>query len=443
MTEAKHIPIDQHSHAALAAKDLELQLVDTSDSAAVTAWLLADARGFHDADPSAEFLATRARELGASGDRVTGVFDRSLPETTLPVATIWSWEMGLTVPGGNTLSAWAISSVTVAPTHRRKGIARALLTSELRTAQAAGSAMAMLTVTEATIYGRYGFGPAAWQAPYSIDTRGLRWIGPVPEGRVSFITPGDLLSIAPEVFDRARTRVPGETDRRDDTWKRILGLAQSAPNDDKRDLRAVAYRDADQSVQGFAVYRFEGHEEKSMLALIDLIAATDDAYSALWRYLIEMDLVREISAPRRNVAEAVIWQVNNPRAIRKTDQRDQLWLRILDVQRVLAARTYAAPGIFVLTVHDELGFADGEYVLEVAPTGHGTVSLLKHSTVHLQADAATVTLSVNDLASLYLGGASAVALARSGRLDGLSPNAAEALDRSFTSADSPHLSTWF
>ena len=413
MTEATRIPIDQHSHAALAARDLELRLVDTADPAAVTAWLLADARGFHDADPSAEFLGERARALGEGDDRVTGVWDLALPESSLPVATVWSWQMGLTVPGGNTLSAWAISSVTVSPTHRRKGIARALLTSELRTAQAAGSALAMLTVTEATIYGRYGFGPAAWQAPYSIDTRGLRWIGPVPEGRVDFITPGDLLSIAPAVYDRARVRVPGETDRRGDTWTRILGLARQSPSDDKRDLRAVTYRNADASVEGFAVYRFIGHEEMSRLELIDLIAATDDAYSALWRYLIEMDLIQEISAPRRNVTEPVIWQVNNPRAIRKTDQRDQLWLRILDVPRVLAARTYSAPGIFVLTVHDELGFTDGEYVLEIAPTGHGTVTMLKHSTVHQQADASTVTLSVNDLASLYLGGASAVALASS------------------------------
>ena len=197
------------------------------------------------------------------------------------------------------------------------------------------------------------------------------------------------------------------------------------------------------SIDGYAVYRFEGHEETSVLHLIDVCSATDDAYSALWRFVVEMDLTNTISAPRRNVVEPVIWQVNNPRAIRKTDQRDQLWLRILDVPRVLSARTYATPGIFVITVHDELEFASGVYVLEVSPTGHASVTEHSDSSVHQQADAATVTLSVNDLASLYLGGASAVVLAGSGRLTGLSPDAAQALDRSFASSHSPHLSTWF
>ena len=55
---------------------------------------------------------------------------------------------------------WAISMVTVAATHRRRGIARGLLEGELRAAASAGVPMAGLTVTEATIYGRYGFGPA-------------------------------------------------------------------------------------------------------------------------------------------------------------------------------------------------------------------------------------------------------------------------------------------
>jgi predicted acetyltransferase len=443
VTEANRIPIDPHSHAALAANDLELGLVDTSNAAAISAWLRSDARGFHSPEPSAEYLADRAGEFAQSNDRVTGVWDRPADEDAEPVATIWSWEMGLTVPGGESINAWAISSVTVAPTHRRRGIARALLTAELRTARLAGSALAMLTVTEATIYGRYGFGPAAWQAPYTIDTKGLRWIGPVPDGRVKFVSPSDLFEIAPDVFNRARTRAPGETDRRGDTWKRILGLAPSVPSEDTRDIRAVLYRDAEQRVQGYAVYRFEGHEENSVLHLIDVCSVTDDAYSALWRFLVEMDLTNTISAPRRNVVEPVIWQVNNPRAIRKTDQRDQLWLRILDVPRVLSARTYAAPGIFVITVHDELEFANGQYVLEVSPTGHGSVTELSPSSVHQQADAVTVTVSVNDLASLYLGGASAVALAGSGRLTGLSPNGAQALDRSFASPHSPHLSTWF
>ncbi|MGU7753863.1 GNAT family N-acetyltransferase, partial [Klebsiella pneumoniae] len=77
------------------------------------------------------------------------------------MATVDSWVSELTVSPGRTIPLWSISAVTVAPTHRRRGIATAMLTGELRAAAAAGYALAGLTVTEATIYGRWGFSPAA------------------------------------------------------------------------------------------------------------------------------------------------------------------------------------------------------------------------------------------------------------------------------------------
>ncbi|MFP3813618.1 GNAT family N-acetyltransferase, partial [Bacillus sp. SIMBA_005] len=82
------------------------------------------------------------------------------PASAFPVATTNAWVTPLTIPGGGELDMWAISMVTVAATHRRRGIARSLLEGELRAAVSAGVPMAGLTVSEATIYGRYGFGSA-------------------------------------------------------------------------------------------------------------------------------------------------------------------------------------------------------------------------------------------------------------------------------------------
>jgi predicted acetyltransferase len=434
------LPIDPESAAALAAQGLERGLVDPADADATRRWLLADARGFHDATPSDESLAAQAKDV--DGDRVTAVWDRSTADPETPVATVRCWEMGLTVPGGDAIAAWAISSVTVSPTHRRRGIARALLTSELRTAKRRGLAMAMLTVSEATIYGRYGFGPSAHQAPYTVDTVRARWAGPTQAGRVQFVSPESLLRDGPAVFERARRRSPGEVDRREGWWKRALGLVPAEPGPAKRSLRAVRYDDADGTGQGFALYTIvlENGSFPGRLELADLVAATDDAYAALWRYLIEMDLVSEIRAPLRSVSEPVAWQLADRRTVRKTDERDHLWLRILDVPATLARRRYFAPGEFVLEVADDLGFAGGEYLLAVGPDGRAAAHPL---TGPAPLPAARVALSVADLAALYLGGGSAVDLARAGRLVERTTDAAARLDSAFRSPHTPHLSTWF
>ncbi len=441
MTDFAALPIDADSHAALAADDLELRLVDPADGSAVTRWLQADARGFHDSAPGAESLAAQAAEV--AGDRITAVLDPAAADPATPVATVRCWPMDVTVPGGS-LPAWAISSVTVAPTHRRRGIARALLTAELRTAARLGLPLAMLTVSEATIYARYGFGPAAHQAGYTIDTTRARWAGPAPAGRLHLVAPETLLTDGPPVFARARelAGAAGEVDRREGWWRQALGLMPAAPGTPGLTLRAVRFDDTDGIPQGFALYRValgpNGYPAR--LDLADLVAATDDAYAGLWRFLLEMDLVSEVAAPLRSVAEPVRWQVADPRALRKTDERDHLWLRILDLPVVLGRRRYSAPGTFHLTVSDPLGFADGEFRLTVDEHGRGDA---RPVTAPAASDDVRVSLSAADLASLYLGGTSAVTLARAGRLSEGSTDAAARLDAAFHTIQPPHLSTWF
>src|SRR5512133_3359315 len=221
------VPIDPDSAAALQEQGLRLAVLDAADEAGLKRWLLADARGFHEITPSEGTLEVQVEDIAT--DRVTGVWDASQVDPETPVATVRSWQMGLTVPGGAALPSWAISSVTVSPTHRRQGIARAMLTGELRTAVALGLPLAMLTVSEATIYGRYGFGPSARQSSYIVDTTRARWTGPTPAGRVQFVSPESLLADGPAVFDRTRDRSPGEVDRREIWWKRTLGLLPNEP----------------------------------------------------------------------------------------------------------------------------------------------------------------------------------------------------------------------
>ncbi|TDW30512.1 GNAT family N-acetyltransferase [Cryobacterium psychrophilum] len=438
MTQHTSLPVDSDSRDMLAAHGLDLGILDPTDLVSARRWLQAEARGFHDSAHSNELLGVLEREIAI--DRVTAVHDRSGADPDSPVATVRSWEMGLSVPGGGTLPAWAISSVTVAPTHRRRGIARALLPGELRSAQALGLPLAMLTVSEATIYGRFGFGPAAHQAHVHVDTTRARWIGPVPTGRVDFVTAASLVVEGPAIFERSRES--GEVDRRPSWWSHALGLVPQDPDSGKRSLRCVRYDDAAGRAQGFAVYSIALGDDgyPARLDLADLVAATDDAYAALWHFVIDMDLVTEVSAPLRSVREALSWQVSDRRAVRKTLERDHLWLRILDVPTALSSRTYSAPGIFRLTVTDDLDFAAGDYLLTVDADGHGAAHPLAGE---MPADAVHVTLAVADLGALYLGAGSAVDLARAGRLTTTTTDAAARLDATFHSPTCPRLSTGF
>ncbi|GAA3584404.1 GNAT family N-acetyltransferase [Klugiella xanthotipulae] len=434
-----------HSAAAvdnLATSGLRLSLIPKEDTLGRAAWLQADAQGFHEAEHS----PAKVTELleACAPHRVTGVWDDSAERAGLPIATARSWPMALSVPGATPVTAWAISSVTVAPTHRRRGIARTLLTSELLTAREAGCSIAMLTVTEATIYGRYGFGPAAWAARWEIATAGANWVGSRPAGRVQFITAESALRSGPEVYERARAATPGEVELSPYWWKVLLGL-NSASTDEAANstVRAVRYDDEDGVAQGIAFYTVTADEQvmaNGTLTLKFLVSATDDAYAALWQFLIEIDLVCTINAPLRAVDEPLPWQLRDGRAAHKVGERDHLWLRIIDVPATLTARRYSHPDEFLLTITDTLGLANGNVLLTIAEDGSATTCAHTGAVPH---GAAHLTLTIADLGSLYLGGVNAETLASAGRLWEHTPHAAARLERSFHSTVTPRTGSWF
>jgi len=425
-------PIDPASHDALAARGLRLGIVDPGDREAFTAWLRADHRGFHLAEAGEKIMSASLE--GLAYRRTTGVWDGTARDAASPVATVDSWITDLTVPGAH-VDAWAISAVTVAPTHRRRGIARALLEAELRTAASLGVPLATLTVSESTIYGRFGFGTASFATELTIDTRRARWTGPTPQGRLHFVSPAEFRAEAEVLHDRIRTSGPGQVDSWPLRWDRLAGLI----TDDEaraKSLRAVRYDDADGELRGLALYRVSGGEPDfaaHTLTVEHLSSETPDAYAALWRYLLEVDLVSTVKAYDRSVDEPLLWQVADMRAVAQNPY-DHLWTRILDVPASLAARRYAAPLDTVIEVSDALGFAEGGYAVRV----EGGAAVVERTTA-----AARLRMSVNELSAVYLGGVSLSTLVDAGRAEELVPGAAEDFDAAFRTARAPWLSFWF
>ena len=443
-TNHKTLPIDAHSAAKLADDSLRMQLVDTDDAEAYRAWLQAATRGFHGSLASDEQDAATMAAIAYR--RSTGVWDDSAAEPAFPVGTVDSFPSPVTVPGGRDLPAWAISMVTVAPSHRRRGIARELLESELRAAVALGIPMAMLTVSESTIYGRFGFAPAAMASNLSIDTHRARFVGPVPAGRVQLVTPESVRGEIDRLYAAGRLASPGEIDVWPRRWDQIFGVP-AEEKDVAKKPRAVRYDDENGVTQGVAVYRMKEvpHDYAAHTAEVEyLTASTPDAYAALWRFILELDLTKTVSALLRPVDEPLRWMINDYRAMR-VETYDHLWLRILDVPAALNAREYYAPLDLVIEVTDPQGHAAGRYSVRVEPVETAVrvelvETALRVELVETQPD---LTMSINDLSALYLGGVSAIALQTAGRIREHTPGATAQLEAAFHSPVTPWLSTWF
>ncbi|AWB94770.1 GNAT family N-acetyltransferase [Agromyces badenianii] len=435
-------PADSEALATLAARGLAYRLVDTSDAAATSKWVEADFRGFHHSRPRQIDLDF---DFGLLAERrVHGVYDPTIAEPAVPVATVSSWPTGLSVPGGRSVDAWAVSSVTVSPTHRRRGIARALMLAELQNARSAGAALAMLTATEATIYGRFGYAPAARAATVYVDRRRAHWIGADVPGRVQFVDAAAIREIAPAIARRAVARTPGEIDRWPALLDRVLGL-HDPESDRSRSRRVARYDDERGQPQGFAVFHVTREPNAPGVAEFDfLAAATDDAERALWRFLVEQDYVSGTRGLLRSVDEPLPWLLDDPRAITVTDVVDHLWLRVIDPIAALSARRYSSPGRLVVEVDDPVGIAAGRFELVVDDGGRAEVAAIESRDAAASVKGARgIRLGVRELGAIYLGGVRPSVLARAGRIEESAPRSIDLAERMFASTRTPHLSIWF
>jgi len=451
----KTAPADPISVANLAERGLRYSLVDTDDEAAFGAWLHADDRGFLQANRSDEQVKRTAEGIGYR--RTIGVYDdghaavaASAPSELAgwPIATVNSWPGQLTLPGSTiehprTLSSWAISSVTVAPTHRRRGIARNLLEGELRTAAALGVPMAMLTVSESTIYGRFGFAPATHAAEWTIDTRRVRWSGPAASGRVEYVSVARYRDEVAALYDRVRLSSPGEIDVWPLRWDQLVG-ATEPDSEQTKSLRAIRYVDEGGATRGLALFRLTGGEAdftQHTVTVARLDSETPDADLALWRFLLELDLTIELKAGLRRPEEPMRWLLGDFRAAH-VDVWEHQYLRVLDVAAVYEARGYSAAGSVLFDVTDALGFAAGIWQLVVEPvetTLRATVTKLDKT----PGDVPALKLSVNELSAIYLGGVSVTTLVGAGRITELRPGSASAADALLRVDRAPWLSVWY
>ena len=371
-------------------------------------WLRAVNTGFLRAPAPTDEEVEGRRERFVEG-RYLGAFDRGRC-----VATFRSFDQELTAVGGASVPADAISGVTVTATHRRRGLLSRMMARDLAAAKDRGDVAATLIAAEYPIYGRYGFGPATWMAEWTVDVprAGLdaRWAGPAGGGRIDLVEGEDIRKLGPELHERLRRGQPGAIDR-DDMWWRMNTGALRWDTSWKPPFFAV-YRSASGEVEGMAAYEVDDNwgDAKQPLNTATvrwLIGVTPAAERALWEYVCSVDWVVKVKSGWRAPDDLLPHFLPDPRAARITSLADWLWLRILDVQKALEARTYEGQGALVLEVAGVDGLTGGRYRLEASPEGASCTPTT---------ESAELELGLGELGALWLGDESAVRLAALGRV---------------------------
>jgi predicted acetyltransferase len=410
---------------------LTLRRVDLDDETALDAWLSQTALVFtspvEHSSVRREAMLPRLR-----GHRLSGMYDGDRV-----VGTYRSWDWQLTLPGGATTTALAVSSVTVRPTHRRRGVLTRMIVPDLADAHDRGVPLAVLVASEAPIYGRFGFGPAVETATWDVDLALARMAPGVDRaGAVETVDLPGLREIAPPVFEAARR--PGATDRNPHWWDVECHLTPT-PGEKRGPRAAVVHRGPDGTPEGYAVYSWKDDWQervcRTVVSVHDLQAVTDRAYASLWDYLVGLDLVARVRAQDRPVDEPLPWLLTDLRAARRTASCDLVWARLLDPAAALSARRYESPGRAVLEVTDPLGHAAGRFGLDVDDDGTGRAAVT--------GDDPHLTLGVDVLSSIYLGGGDLHAALTAGRVDEHVPGALDRVARLLRTTRAPWTGTWF
>lgn len=327
---------------------------------------------------------------------------------------------------GRGLPCAGVSSVVVAPDARGRGLARALLDEATAAMRARGEVVSALFPTTASLYRGLGYEVAGWWARRAVPVAEM----PAPSGAVTWSPASAADPAVADVWARgARAHdgwvVPGDVwwrgwaarDAADGTAWTWVGRRDGAP------VAVVTYATVD--------------GERSLFDLrADVVAGVDgpalaDALAFLGANGTSGDRVRT-TLPAAVLARHV------PQASRLAVLEDWPWmLRLLDLPGAVAARG----GVDGLRLEVHLDVAAPVHAPDDPVAGRWVVRVEGPEATCEPGGAGTVTVDATDLAALFTGHLSPVALASEGRLRGAGDAAVRGLAALL--AGSPSLPTFF
>ena len=348
-----------------------------------------------------------------------------------PVGTAGAYEKRIRIPGGE-LAAAGVTMVGVHPSHRRRGILTQLMRRQLDDAHERGEPLAVLWASEAGIYGRYGYGMATTAARVEADRDRTRLRAPdEPAGSTRLVGEATAKALFPPIYDRVQAATAGMLDRTPAWWTSF----RLADPEHWRHGAGPLFRavwELEGEPEGYAMYRMRGSWDDGVpggkLQVREVMGTSPQAIREIFRFLFGVDLVQRVEFWILTPDHPLFLSVMEPRRL-KMSLGDGLWVRLLDLEAALAARSYAADGEVTFAVQDSFcEWNDGTWTVSVE-SGQATVT---------RADgAADLALDVADLGSTYLGGFSFAQLRGALRVEELAVGAVERADALFRTAAQP------
>lgn len=353
------------------------------------------------------------------------------------VSTCGTYSRLLTVPGGQVPAA-AVTFVTVSPSYRRRGLLRRMMEHQLQTIAERGvEPVAYLWASEALIYGRFGYGETGPKVRLTGRTQGTAFrrdvdLGAGSVGEVDLATYRAIVSALRDAWLPDR---PGALARTEPWWD--VALQDPEPWRDGASARRFALHYAvDGTPDGYLSFRVKDTDDSvdAEVRVLELDAANPAAYAALWRFALDLDLVRLFVRGSAPVDDPLRQLLADNLAV-QTELGDGTYARIIDVTAALEARRYAVEIDVVIGVADPLLPANqGAYRLQGGPEG------ARVTRSHAEPD---VTLDVRELGAIYLGGVALAGLQRAGLVSERTPGTIAAITAAFAWSRLPYCPDFF
>jgi predicted acetyltransferase len=327
----------------------------------------------------------------------------------------------LTVPGGRVCAA-GVTGVGVLPTHRRRGVLRAMMRAMLDACRERGEPVAYLWATEDTIYGRFGFGPASFTAAIDLPREHSAFDAPFAASGCVRLVPLAAAEgqIAP-VYEGVAAATPGMFARSPAWWQARVLDDPEWRRGRSGDLQCAVF-EAGGRPAAYALYRmnpaFERGLQTGSVTVLEAIGEAPEAVAAIWRYLLDIDWMARVKASLLPLDHPLLLLLAEPRRL-GFSLLDGVRVRLVDVGTALAARTYQPPGSVVVDVIDEFC----PWNAGCWRVGCGLVGRAD--------EAPDLRCDVTALGSVYLGGFSWTQLARALRVQEVHSGAAARADSIF------------
>jgi predicted acetyltransferase len=301
--------------------------------------------------------------------------------------------------GGRSVPMVGIAGVAVAPEHRGRGAAQALMQASIAELALQGVELSALFPATQTLYRGVGYEQAGTRFELSLRPADL----PAFERDPAVLA---IDEIDPEIVERVYTmharRSDGFLDRKQYIWERIRAARDTKPR-----AYGVVFEGA---LEGYLYIR-QRHTRAARydLTLSDLVALTPRAARRLLGFI----------ADHRTLADSAVWFGGPadamlailPEQSYRVTLKDQWMLRIVSVPGALAARGWPpgiSTGIELEIVDEQINENAGRWSLEVAD---GRANIRRGGRGSLR-------LGVRGLAALYTGYLDPFALRRAGLADG-------------------------